>query len=35
MTLYRQGISIGSWFIGGEMKFFEDSSTALEWLDQD
>jgi hypothetical protein len=27
--------SVGSWFIGGEMKFFEDSTAALEWLDQD
>ena len=27
--------SVGSWFIGGEMKFFEDSEAALEWLDPD
>jgi hypothetical protein len=26
---------IGSWFIGGEAKFFEDPEAALEWLDQD
>lgn len=27
--------SVGSWFIGGEMEFFEDSAAALEWLDQE
>ena len=24
---------IGSWFIGGEMKFFEDTRQALQWLE--
>jgi len=23
---------VGSWFISGEVKFFEDSNEALEWL---
>lgn len=27
--------NVGSWFIGGEMEFFEDSAAALEWLDQE
>lgn len=25
---------IGSWFISGEIKFFENEITALEWLNQ-
>lgn len=24
---------IGSWFIGGEMQFFEDTRQALQWLE--
>lgn len=23
---------VGSWFISGEMKYFEDEDTAIEWL---
>jgi hypothetical protein len=23
---------IGSWFISGEMKYFEDEDDAIEWL---
>jgi len=23
---------VGSWFISGELKYFEDEKTALEWL---
>ena len=25
---------IGSWFISGEMKYFEDEDAALEWLNE-
>lgn len=25
---------IGSWFISGEMKYFEDEDEAIEWLNE-
>ncbi len=28
----KYSTKVGSWFISGEMKFFEDSQKALDWL---
>ncbi len=28
----KYATKVGSWFISGEMKFFEDSKEALDWL---
>jgi hypothetical protein len=30
----QMAAKIGSWFISGESKYFEDFDTALEWLDE-
>lgn len=29
----KAAAKVGSWFIAGEMKFFEDSGQALSWLE--
>lgn len=31
-TWLKAASTIGSWFIAGEMKYFEDDAAAVEWL---
>jgi len=34
-TWQEYAAKLGSWFISGEIKFFEESSTAFNWLENE